>query len=604
MNLFILGWNLPSELCSKAIHELRRMTEIYPQLDSDTLWQLGGSQSAFAACLHNSHAVAKPRVYVWQRDDKAVLYDGCMIDHAGGFCAWDAAELGERWQQLPAALEGQFAVARLSTSPPSLELLTDFLGMYQVYYLRKGDAWLISNSVHLICQIGSSRELDPTGASLFLTQGWVGGAHTLRRDVRVLDGGRCWKWHQSSVEPDQSVYFPRAELSAIPRRKLSPGAVQSLADDLVRMCQTLDRDFGTWECPLTGGRDSRLLACLLISGEIEAHYYTGGAPGSDDVQIGSEIARIFDLSHEVHDPGTTILDEWDEAARRLILQHDGMVSLWQLADILQQPQQIEQLRLNLWGIGGEIARGEYFTPQIILLRFGVEQIKQHLARLFARDRGGLIQPAALDLAHSHLDHFVEQAMADGFTPHDVPNVYYTFDRVRRWAGTNGRKSMAISDRFGPFCTRPFVRAAFSIPPLDRVVEPLHYELIRILVPRLHQMPFDKGGWRNQQPAVDLIRNTAARLWGRARARIPSRIRRATTEKDLRPAFLDRTGWFEAKRSKIREICLDQSDSPLWDLVNRDRFESHTLPDSTAAPRGHQISTLYGIATLFCYEAFS
>ncbi|HAG79987.1 MAG TPA: hypothetical protein DCL61_02190, partial [Cyanobacteria bacterium UBA12227] len=174
MNIFLLAWNLPETLISVALTKLRQMVEVYPQLEPDTLWHYQAGNIAFAASIHTANQVAAPRIYVSESPDHFTFYSGTIVEKQGKWNAWDATELALNWQQLPQSLDGQFAVARLSKQLPSLELITDFVGLHQVYYLQQGTMWLVSNSVRLITQISEVNALDPLGISLFSIMGWVG----------------------------------------------------------------------------------------------------------------------------------------------------------------------------------------------------------------------------------------------------------------------------------------------------------------------------------------------------------------------------------------------------------------------------------------------
>ena len=127
-------------------------------------------------------AVIAPRQYIAQQNGTAVLYDGLPVESSAAFPAYDARELLAHWDdELGGRLDGQFGIVRVSCDPPQLEVVTDFMGSQPLFYQRLGQGWLISNSVYLIEQIAGVGELDPLGASTFLTFGWVGGGRTLRR---------------------------------------------------------------------------------------------------------------------------------------------------------------------------------------------------------------------------------------------------------------------------------------------------------------------------------------------------------------------------------------------------------------------------------------
>ena len=69
-------------------------------------------------------------------------------------------------------------------------------------------------------------------------------------------------------------------------------------------------------------------------------------------------------------------------------------------------------------------------------------------------------------------------------------------------------------------------------------------------------------------------------------------------------MFDNERWFKAKREQVREFCLDQNDSLIWDFVNRSVFEKITSPHTDSAncsKYGPYITLFYRIATLFYYN---
>jgi asparagine synthase (glutamine-hydrolysing) len=601
MNLFILGWNLPREIFPTIMVKLRQMIEIYPQLDPQTIWHLAEGGTAFAASMHTSVEAAAPRNYIWRNNNQVTFFEGSILTWTKGIRANNAAMLARHWDVLPEILEGQFVVVKVVNNPPCIELMTDFLGIEQVYYLQQGNTWLVSNSVRLLAQISKTKAIDPLGASLFLTTGWAGADRTLRCDIRVIPGGQRWKWQWGSVEPSRQIYYPLSRLSRQPQRSLTAPDIKDLAEELVTTCRTLSQDYGELLCPLTSGKDTRVLASLLISSGIRANYYTSGDPDSIDVRIGTRIARTFNLPYQVYIHTTKdVIEEWEAASRRLVQQNDGMVSLWQIADVLQQPSRVDRLSLSLWGIGGEVARGFYAEPKIFLYRNDTQHIQDFLCQRLVRNHGGLIRRDAIALAQTYIRRFVEEVIDQGFDPLDVPDIFYALERVRRWAGSNNRKSRPASDRFSPFCTKAFVKAAFAIPALHRCSEPLHYALIRLLVPELHSLPFGKRPWRSQRPLISIVCMAADKKIQRVRSGISNRIFRQQSAKSNREVGFDRVAWLEAKSSWLRELCLDQSDTLLWDFVDRSLFERVTSKDTNVADRHGCILGLYNAATLFQY----
>ncbi len=123
-------------------------------------------------------------------------------------------------------------------------------------------------------------------------------------------------------------------------------------------------------CALTAGRDTRVLLALLQNAgrEGDAQFYTGGAPGSADLEVGAELAERLGLGHTIESPSMEGRD-WGLAAERFVAQNDGLASLLQLPDYIELTAPPERLGVTLWGVGGEIGRAgtgpiNHVTPNL------------------------------------------------------------------------------------------------------------------------------------------------------------------------------------------------------------------------------------------------
>lgn len=609
MNLFVIGWNLPKERHPIAVAELRHMTEVYPHLDPGTLWHhTSPSGTLFSASIHTAGRLAVPRRYVAQRDGQFVFYSGLPVDPSGVHHAHRAEVLSAHWDQLVQDLEGQYLIVRATDDPLRLELMTDFLGLEQVYYRREGDTWLISNSVLLTERISEPSALDPLGASLFLTGKELAADHTLRRNIHVIPGGQHWIWQGDDAEPRQHSHYAPSELARRPRRALTQSDFKRLADDLIGLCRSLSQGFGEIKCPLTGGRDSRLVAALLIQAGVPAQYYTAGDPSSEDVQIGTLIAQTFDLPHEITTvESPDIVGKWDELCWRFVRQSEGMTSLWEMATVLELDAPIDRLGLSLWGMGGEIARGRYCEPHFFLTGRNLAGAQRFLAEQRINNSSGLFRQEGVELTRDYVYRFAEQCVDEGWEPVDVPDVFFSFERVGRFGGIGARRTMPIGDVLAPLCSRPFIEATFAMPALQRYTEPLHYGLTRMLMPELHSLPCDKGPWRSQRPVLNWLSLYKSSVLhdarGKARRLVPDTLRRLKPKKSRKKLHtFDQGDWFEIKREQVREVCLDQRDSMLWNLVDRSEFERMMSSATDREERASYKGTLFRIATLFYYEA--
>lgn len=605
MNLFLLAWNLSEEKIPLVLSKIEEMKAVYQLLDPSTMWSFDRGGSVFAASMHTSNKAAAPRIYVNHSDNQVVLYEGSFVDSTGSFQAHDAKQLALHWQDLPQVLEGQFMVARARSNPPSLELINDALGLCQVYYVRHNNSWLISNSSLLLSRITKINELDALGVSLFLCKGSGGSDRTLRRGIKVIPGGQQWKWEQGCTDPKQISYFDRADLSRKYRKKLSYKDVEQLAEELIEICSNLAQSFGSLQCPITAGRDSRLMVALLIRDDIKADFFTNGLEESPDVQIGSQIAHQFKLPYRTETEDLVddaFVSSWETASKRLIEQNDGMLSFRSINYAAKQPLSVDHLGITLYGAAGEIARGYYNSPQFVWSSSNLDYVQKYLSKILIANHQKLFHQDTISTLENYGKDFVQQAIDDGFSLIDVPDVFHSYEQVRRWVGIHiSAKQSAHKDAFAPFCTRPFIKSAYSIPALRRYSQHIHYELIKFLVPDLHHVPFTKK-WSPQQPIINLLYS----FWDKTLKRKLSKpITKIVTGKP-KSVTLDinhqvkKFHRLEYKRKDLRELCLDQTNSSLWNFINRSEFERITASETDVSERQRHLIVLWHIFTLFQY----
>jgi asparagine synthase (glutamine-hydrolysing) len=606
MNLFLVGWQLPQDRMDLAVSELNTMAAVYPQLDPTTCRSMGAKDGrVFAATMHSPDQAIAPRRYAWQTDEEFTFYDGVLFDRTGSFAAYDAEELARHWSHLPEKLEGQFVAVRVRQNPAAIEVMTDLLGLVQVYVCRCGDSWLISNSVRLLVRLCGAYDLDPLGVSMFLSQTWVWDDRTLRKDIRTIPAGQLWKFEAGKPEPRKQTYYSAASFVPAHKQCLSPREVRYLAENMAQSCRLLDESLGPLRCGLTGGRDSRLVMSVLVHGGIEAPYFTSGDPAnSRDIELARAITKELKLSYEIRNQTSEdALEQWEILCHRLIRQGDGMISLWQLPDVLNQPQEIDRLTISLSGLGGGIAKGHYYTPLEALGNHSPDEIVRMLREMIIFEYGGLVLPAARELTAVHLRECILRYFDEGLTGLDVSDAFFTYHRQGRWGGINRNKLSPVYDPFALLCTRAFVEAVFTLPPAYRKCHWLHHQLLSLLAPNLAEFPFDSGRELPQSPRLNLLRWILERSHNKVRTHLRRRFprRRSSGTTAGRSPEFGQAAWLEIKRDWMRSICLDQRDSMLWEFLNRSLFEQIMSDSADPAARQAYRLGIYGIATLFYYE---
>lgn len=475
--------------------------------------------------------------------------------------------------------------------------------MEQVYVHHCGRTVVVSNSVRLIEQTCGLTAIDEIGASLFLSLGYVGGDRTLRESVQVLPGGYLYRW-ESNGSMTSFAYLPRTRLARLcqPRDDLR---FDELARSFTSMFRALSDSFGHLKCPITGGRDSRVLVAAMIASGVPATFITCGSTGSADVRIGTKIAESLRVPHHVSNPAEAVVDRWDEGAPRLVRQTDGMVNLWQVANSISQRQHIENLPLELWGIGGEIARGIYYRSLNLPPTLGDNQMIRLFPSCLVADDTQLLRRETRHLALQSVRETCQAFLDDGFKPLDVPDAFYMLERVRRWAGTQARKASPVCDMFTPFCTYPYIETALAMPRPDRIAGRIYRELIRATEPSLLDFPFDKPlsaqlPKRSTKQTVDHYIREALLRWALGILRYSTRQLQRKTSQDKK--FPVQADWVEAKRESILDVCLSQRSSVLWDYVDCRSFEDIMSSKTDEKDRRQHCARILSIATLFSYEA--
>jgi asparagine synthase (glutamine-hydrolysing) len=590
MNLFVIGWNCSTEQRAVAFEALREMHSIFPLLDLGSVSTWAG-EKAFAAWMHTAAETALPRRYIHRLDDELVLFDGTAVDSRGHISAHDAAQLGAQWDSLPERLEGQFVVARIKRRPETLELLNDPFGVLPVYVYEGGSYCLISNSARLLARIAGIASLDEEAVAMQLQMDSPPGDRSLIRGISVIPAGQCWRWAES-VKPTRNTYAPAAELASLPKRSFGPSQANALADALGDVLSFLVRDLGDPQCPITAGRDSRMMVGLLMARGLSADHFTEGEADDIDMQVGSSIADRFRLPHR-KSPGAAeaLARAWDEVCLRVVQQHDGHVTLMHARNALERPERLDRIPIHLYGAGGEHARGNYFSLPFILKRPNLADAITETSKHFGR-RKPLLRPVAQQMALDEIGNGCRSLHEQGFAPVDIPDAFDLTQENRRWAGAQSRQGAEHIGAFSPFLTRPYVHAAFATPPIERLQERIPYQLIAHLSTELRAMPLDKP-WPAQTLNGLIFQYLASQY-----KRLERRLKQPA---DAVGRTRDRLLILDQLIQRSRERYLDRSNSSIWRLVDRAGFESVTSDRASPSERMRNMASIYWIATMFEFE---
>ena len=609
MNLFVTGWGLEADRCRLAIAALQKTARSYPSLENGEVfsWQ-SGCNSVVLACQFPPANFLESRQYVSETDQEVVAYDGLPVDGDDRFAAHHAGELARNWNDSAHNLDGYFCGIRIQKNGPQLEIQLDDFGVHSVFYWTDGKSWLISNSVGLLDRVTGERELDAIGVSRFLSMGWVAGDRTLRKGVRAFPAGERWVWSKDKARPSSQQTFQRRVLACKTKSRLTRSDVIDLSEDMARPLRSLARNFENILCPLTGGKDSRLLAALLASNDIAARYYTYGNKIGRDAEIASQVASVLDVDHEsLVTESFDLSANWDGLARLFVMQADGMCPLQLIMGAVTARRVATGLiPVRIWGAGGELARAPYFNPVHEFRGPSVRDAQDNIAQRWIDNANGMMRPEACNIARSFVDDTIVGYADDGFGVEDLNDVFFLYERAGRRSGRNMRATMELRDSYSPYYCRAFAEKSFSLDARSRRTEPLHYRLIEEIAPAVLGIPFDKGSWTSRSPSLNLYVEVMQQVKRRLRSKVARRIlwarQKANRHMIVKDTMFERVKWLKQVQPKLREMCLDGSSSPVWDFVDRDRFDAVTAPSAPESELSRNARALFLIATLFYYES--
>ncbi len=617
MNLFAVGWGLPTDVGVRVVEELRRTSLLYPHLDQSTLWHRQMDGGVVVAGVQSPVAVASPRVYRHTDPEGLTLFDGLPIDPSGQIVGHDASQLAAHWTGLSDQLEGRYCTIRVRENPPTVELINDPIGVYQVYCSDLPAGSLVSNSAGLIERVLGVSRADPLGVSLFLVLDWVGGDRTLRDGIRVAPGSQHWSWRLGDKEWTKRRYWS-PPTKGEPVRIVDEALVAEVVDPLTRICAQVARVNGTLNAPLTGGKDSRMLAAVIMRAGIPASYWTKGDDQSLDLTIGREVARRYGLPHRTanrptqidvdRDPTRDVATEWETISRRFVIQNDGLASLYNVANIQGEPDRVERIAVTLSAMCAESARaGLYGRSHALDRGASAGQVVAYLSYRACGHPRQLVRLEAYRLARAHVTATLNNALEDGFARDNLPAQLYLDERCRRWAPNNPRELAQTEDKVLPFLSRPYVTAALSIREDERLLERLHRAVISSLVPGLESDPPLDRGWRDHldRPSGSrVVRNRIMPLVPVAALRALVAVSDAVVQRQVSRTVLspyDEESWLETNLTFVRDVCLSNDRSDVWDYLDRPTF-ARLLDDRTPAIQRRLFQyPLFAAMTMLQYE---
>jgi hypothetical protein len=358
-------------------------------------------------------------------------------------------------------------------------------GLAPLYWLEDGGAVYFASRIDPLVRSSPGRlSVDWDAWAAILTMRFPPGDRTPFAEISRLPQhsllrlrlGRArvreerWPW--AEVEPDQSV------------EAAAEGAAAALEEALAPLP-------GGLVCPLSGGRDSRMLfAVLAREGRVAAAVTVpddDGEPREED--LAAPVAAAFGVAHErLRSAEADYPAEWEERARRTEYQ---MVDHAWLVPMARRVAETGAPVPDGFGIDVFASEGRNFynresfdmsTPQAVS-RAMFDSLRQYGHAHVALAQS--LQEPALSRAR---EQFLASVKRFEGHPHQIVLDFYV-SRSRRGISTYSTK--LIGDRswaITPGALDPFVRAALSIDLEEKRRGELYQGILEILAPRVAALP--------------------------------------------------------------------------------------------------------------------
>ncbi|MFT3679667.1 MAG: hypothetical protein QM791_05315 [Ferruginibacter sp.] len=185
-------------------------------------------------------------------------YTKLINEKDGSVCMGLAYPSPEPWYKpLSSPPDGTYAIFRCNED--TIECLTDFTGSRSIWYYKDDKIFVAGTSQRAVITIAGKFELNKKVLPWMLSSGSLGHLNSWSKDVKSvgLDGAVILNRHtwELSTRQGSVEYVPS---------KLSDKEIEEQFKKIVfDSFKNISTDFSQWLLPMSGGYDSRAIACIL-----------------------------------------------------------------------------------------------------------------------------------------------------------------------------------------------------------------------------------------------------------------------------------------------------------------------------------------------------
>jgi hypothetical protein len=386
------------------------------------------------------------------------------------------------------SLNGHFAIVKWK--PNEIELITDQLGIRNIFVIQDDDYCLFSTRLDWILNLISETEINwQVFGSRWLGINQFSNKSFIRRVERVSQGG-------TAIIQDGKLHLSQQRWNLSFQVSTDK---QDFKQSLLAFSTLPLKEDQRLSLGLSGGLDSRtLFASLLQIPKQQWGLHTFGEPHHPDLKTAEKLNTEFGRTHHIfreHIPEASKLID-------LIPDYVGQTMFTAAPSHLigfQAYAKLQELNLSIVdGAFGEIARRRFMVSVLLRAKKAVmEKDAEALLPYFKLHRADIFQQ---EITQIMLNGFLEELETELKAMPEVSDIglenwldlFTIRTRVHNTAGPEQARSDSLVFNYMPFLQPELIRMAINLPLSERKNARLFRQIIRDSAPALQKTPLVKG----------------------------------------------------------------------------------------------------------------
>jgi len=387
-------------------------------------------------------------------------------------------------------LNGGFNIVVYRRREHRIDIYNDVLARRPLYYATQGGGLLFaSEKKAILAAMNAAPRLDSLGLLEVFAFGHNLDDRTLVEGIRSLPPGAHLTWQRDELRIDRR---PGIQFGALEIGLLDRGTIAEMVRRLELAVQRTLRQRRRVALSLSGGLDSRALACAIPRDFRPIVARTFGNRGSSEVSCAERVARALRFQHVVEDPNL----RFSHYVPAIVWRTEGGISFLGCMSLPGHAALREQADALMSGNLGGPSSGMHIKPFMLWPR-GASAFRDAVYR----DRARLA-----DLREIFTNRFLEthvpalrEAFARSLAHADSETNVQTYElwdlTVRQPRGTFNASAVDshLFDDLVPFADREYLDLALSLPTPLRVGQLAYMSLVHRIGSEVRDIPYANTG---------------------------------------------------------------------------------------------------------------